>query len=73
MKYISFTIFLISFLVGIVYVCLSKPEMKVVYINPNPDNCNTNIYQDNSENCFQYVAEEVNCESQEVSEFPIQK
>ncbi len=72
MKYISITVFIISFLVGIIYVFLSKPEMKVVYINPTPDNCNTHIYQDKSDNCFKYIAEEVNCENIQLSDFPVQ-
>ena len=72
MKYISIPIFLVSFLLGLVYVFLSKPDMKVIYINPSPENCNKNVYKDKSNSCFKYNAVEVSCDT-EVSEIPIQK
>ena len=43
MKYIYVSIFLLSFLVGLLYFYVSDGEKKVIYISPTPDNCNDNI------------------------------
>lgn len=61
MKYISITVFFISFLIGILYIYLSKPELKVVKVSPTPDNCEQTLYKDKAENCFKYTPHEVPC------------
>jgi hypothetical protein len=61
MKYFSISIFLISFLMGIIFIYLSKPELKIVKISPTPDNCNHTLYQDKTETCYKYEAKETPC------------
>lgn len=61
MKYIYVSIFLLSFLVGLLYFYVSDGEKKVIYISPTPDNCNDNIYKDKSNKCFKYESREVSC------------
>lgn len=64
MKYISITIFTISFLLGLLYIYLSKPELKVVKVNPTPDNCKNTLYKDKADNCFRYSPEVVPCKKE---------
>lgn len=63
MKYISLSVFIISFLIGVLYMYLSKPELKIIKVSPNPENINDNIYKDKANNCFKYESEEVPCGS----------
>jgi hypothetical protein len=61
MKYLSISIMIISFLVGILFMYLSKPELKVLHVSPDPENCKTNTYKDKTGKCFAYEAVEVAC------------
>lgn len=63
--------FLISFLLGILYMYLSKPELKVIQISPTPDNCDKVLYRDQADTCYKYKAREVPCK-EESSFFSIQ-
>jgi len=67
MKYISITALVISFLIGIIFMYLSKPELKTIHISPNPDNCKKNKYQDKAGNCFTYEAKEVSCNNEVIA------
>ena len=71
MKYFSISIFLISFLLGMIYNYLSKPELKVIKISPTPDNCNSILYKDKAEICYKYKPQQVECEKK-TSFFSIQ-
>ncbi len=62
MKYISFSVFLISFILGLIFIYLSKPELKVIKISPTPDNCNSILYKDKAEICYKYISKELPCE-----------
>lgn len=61
MKYFSISIFLISFLLGMIYNYLSKPELKVIKISPTPDNCNSILYKDKAEICYKYKPQQIDC------------
>ncbi len=71
MKYISLSVFILSFCLGIIYIYLSKPELKTVKISPTPDNCEHTMYKDKANICYQYKAHEVAC-SEKSSFFSIQ-
>ena len=70
MRYIYVSLLLLSFLIGLMYFYLVEPEKKIIYINPTPDNCETNIYKDKTNTCFKYESTEVPCEN--VSDMPLQ-
>jgi hypothetical protein len=74
LKYISIKIFIISFIVGLVFVYMFKPEMKAIYVYPTPQNIGKIQYKDAAGNCFAYEATAVNCPSNpaDISDFPIQ-
>ena len=46
---------------GILFIYLSKPELKTIKISPTPDNCDNTLYQDKADTCYKYTAEEVQC------------
>ena len=41
-------------ILGIIYIYLSKPELKTVKISPTPDNCEQTLYKDKANICYQY-------------------
>jgi len=60
-KYISIPLFLLSLTIGIMFVYIFGPEMKVVYVYPTPENAGRIQYQDKVDNCFVYDSKEVDC------------
>jgi len=74
LDYISLPIFFISLLVGLFFVYILGPEMKVVYVYPNPSNSGKIQYKDQADNCFIYNAKEVTCPTDEslIKKVPIQ-
>jgi len=60
-KYISLPIFLISFAVGLFFIYVIGPEMKTIYIYPNPDNYNKYLYKDTANQCFEIKPVETSC------------
>jgi len=58
---ISIPAFIISFLVGLLFVYILGPEEKKVYIYPNPQNILKTLYKDKADQCFQYSSKEVSC------------
>ena len=49
-KFIHFPIFIISFLIGIIFVFLASPDNKTVHVYPTPDNVDKIQYIDHAEN-----------------------
>lgn len=60
-KFIIFPIFMISFIVGLLYNYISKPELKKVYVYPTPDNVDKIQYKDLLNNCFTFKYKKLNC------------
>jgi hypothetical protein len=56
-------IFMVSLCIGLflTYSLTSAPE--VIYVYPNPHNLQDTIYKDDSNKCFKYTSEKVNCSS----------
>ena len=57
----SFPTFIISFIIGIIFVYLNEKPSKIIYVYPTPDNIHQIEYIDKANNCFEYIAQEVNC------------
>ena len=57
----SFPAFIISFLIGLIFVYLSDKPGKVIHVYPTPDNIHRFEYIDKADNCFEYQAHEVQC------------
>ena len=61
MKYISLPLFILSFLIGMVYIYMSSPPNRSILIYPTVDNNGKFQYIDKAENCFTFEAKEDKC------------
>lgn len=73
-NYISLPIFIVSLAIGIFFVYILGPDMKVIHVYPTPENVGRVQYKDKADNCFVYSANEVQCPNDEslINKFPIQ-
>jgi len=61
MKYISIPVFIVSFLIGMVYIYMSSPPTRSILVYPTVDNINKFQYIDKAENCFTFETKEDKC------------
>jgi hypothetical protein len=61
-KYINISIFLLTFLIGIIYIYNFDYNRKVI-VNPTPYNIDKIEYKDEAENCYSYKIKDVACPS----------
>jgi len=59
-KYINITIFLVTFLLGLIYIYCFDYKRKVE-VFPTPHNIDKVEYKDEAENCFNYKIKDVKC------------
>ena len=73
-KLFSLPIFIISFILGLIFINLSEKPSKIIYVYPTPDNVHKFEYKDKAENCFEYEATLVNCPSdlKKIKVIPVQ-
>tara|TARA_X000000368_G_scaffold199077_1_gene157170 strand:+ start:806 stop:1039 length:234 start_codon:yes stop_codon:yes gene_type:complete len=71
-KILNFKIFLLSFILGIVFIYL-KNEKKHVIIYPTPYNKNKFQFVDKADNCFKYEFEHIKCpsDSNKIKKIPV--
>jgi len=67
-------VFIVSFAVGLFFVYILGPDIKTVYIYPNPENVDKMLFKDKADNCFSFNEEIVDCPSNKslISSIPIQ-
>ena len=72
--YISLSVFLVSFSIGLFFVYIYGSEKKTIYVYPTPENVYKIIYKDKADNCFAYNQVEVECpkDSSLISFIPVQ-
>ena len=61
MKYISIKLFILSFLVGMLFIYLSSPENRSVVVYPTTDNKEMFQYRDMAHNCFSINPNVIKC------------
>ena len=61
LDYISIPIFIISFLLGLLFIYILGPKQKIIYIYPTPENVNKILFHDKADNCFQFDEMNVEC------------
>jgi len=73
-KYISWRVFFISFLLGLLFMYVMGPNTKTVFIYPSPENVNDILFRDNSNKCFKFHMIDTVCpaEQQKIKDIPIQ-
>jgi len=59
-KYINITVFLLTFLMGLLYIYYFDYNRKVI-VYPTRYNIDKIEYKDEAENCFGYTVKEVKC------------
>jgi len=74
-NYISLSVFLISFAVGLFFVYVIGPESKTIYVYPSPENYMKLQYKDSADQCFQFKPVETQCPINPLSikTIPVQK
>ena len=60
-NYVSLPVFLISFGIGLLFIYITGPKIKTVYVYPSPQNYLNTQYKDNVNQCFQYKPVETTC------------
>jgi len=74
LDYISIPIFVISFILGIIFIYILGPATKTIFVYPSPENVNKILFKDNANNCFYFDEQHVNCpkDLSTISTIPIQ-
>jgi hypothetical protein len=62
-NFINLPAFLISLAIGLLFVYLTEPPHKVVYVYPTPENIGKIEYRDKANNCFEYNMQTIKCPS----------
>ncbi len=71
MKLVYLIAFVLSFLLGAVFLYLSPMEYKTIVVYPTPSNLEKIQYKDNANNCFQFSARLVDCDKH-AKKIPVQ-
>jgi len=60
-KYISFPIFIISFIIGLIFIYMMYENRTTIYVYPTPDNTETLLFKDQVDNCYKFSSSETKC------------
>ena len=71
---ISWVYFIVSAIVGFMFIFLLGPQEKKIYVYPQENTLNKSIFQDNSNTCYKIVETKTECplDSTKLNSFPIQ-
>tara|TARA_Y100001978_G_C23396855_1_gene292673 strand:+ start:251 stop:475 length:225 start_codon:yes stop_codon:yes gene_type:complete len=73
MKFLSGSVFLLSFIVGLLVMYIQQPETTKVYVYPTPENLSKFQWKDNIDNCYEWEKQKVNCANyKNINHIPIQ-
>lgn len=74
MKLFSFSIFLISFIIGSVIMYISREPEKEIIVYPSIDNYNKLLYKDNANHCYHFTFKENKCphDNSKIITIPVQ-
>ncbi len=61
LKFISIPVFLVSFVVGLLFIYIWGEDLHPVYIYPSPENVGEILYKDNAGSCYTYKAKDAEC------------
>lgn len=53
--------FLFTFIIGILFIYIYKPNRKTIHVFPTPDNMDKILIKDNSDTCFAFKAKPIEC------------
>lgn len=73
MKSINWTAFILSFLIGLVFIYVSSSPDEEIYVYPTPENVDTIQYKDKADNCFVYQSKKQSCPKTNIKYIPIQE
>ena len=73
-RYISWKVFIFSFIVGLLFIYIVEPGTKTVLMYPTPSTVGNVYIKDSANNCFQYVQKLMACPSDKskISNIPVQ-
>ena len=74
LKYIRIPIFIVSLAIGILFVYLTNPDKRKIFVYPSPDNVNNIQYKDSTGVCFEFKETKIKCPENEkdISKVPAQ-
>ena len=72
-KFINFPILICSFIVGLIFVNLSKEPAEKINVYPTPDNVDDIEYLDKASNCYAYQSTKINCPKDGIKYTPVQE
>lgn len=74
LKYIRIPIFIVSLAIGVLFVYLTNPDKRKIFVYPSPDNVNNIQYKDSTGACFEFKQTKIKCPENEkdISKVPAQ-
>ena len=73
-KFIDKKIFLLSFILGLIFIYYTPADGSLIYVYPTPDNVKKIEYKDKINMCYEYIEELISCprDKSEIKKIPTQ-
>lgn len=71
-EFIEWRVFIASLAIGLLFVYIVKPNMKTIYVFPNPENIDKIQYVDHTNTCFNFDKQEVSCNDNNSENYIVQ-